>query len=320
MSSHARFVVPAATRSRLMLEVASELVGGQDWVERQSRVQLRRQGSDDWALTLFASDSPQALEDVASGRAQVAIVNPSEPLTMAVRGTGPFASPLPLRAITVLPSEDQIAFAVAASTGLTSLEEVRERRYPLRISLRSQPHHAVHLVIHAALRAAGFSLEDVVSWGGEVRYDAQIAHAPVRLEAAARGEITAIFDEAVNRWLDQALGGGMRVLSLGEPLLAQVEAAGLRRAVIRQTDYAGLPADVATLDFSGWSVFTRDDAPDALITAFCAALEARKDRIPWQGDGPLPLDRMCRDGADTPLDVPLHPAAERFWRDRGYLP
>jgi TRAP-type uncharacterized transport system substrate-binding protein len=29
---------------------------------------------------------------------------------------------------------------------------------------------------------------------------------------------------------------------------------------------------------------------------------------------------MCRNTPDTPLVIPLHPAAERFWRDCGYLP
>lgn len=33
----------------------------------------------------------------------------------------------------------------------------------------------------------------------------------------------------------------------------------------------------------------------------------------------LPLDRMCRDLPDAPMGVPLHPAAERFWRAQGYL-
>ena len=28
----------------------------------------------------------------------------------------------------------------------------------------------------------------------------------------------------------------------------------------------------------------------------------------------LPLERMCKDGPDTPLAAPLHPAAEAFWR------
>jgi TRAP-type uncharacterized transport system substrate-binding protein len=29
---------------------------------------------------------------------------------------------------------------------------------------------------------------------------------------------------------------------------------------------------------------------------------------------------MVRDTPEGHLEVPLHPAAERFWRDRGYLP
>ncbi len=41
-----------------------------------------------------------------------------------------------------------------------------------------------------------------------------------------------------------------------------------------------------------------------------------EDRIPWEG---LPLERMCRHTLEGPLDIPLHPAAESFWRERGYL-
>jgi TRAP-type uncharacterized transport system substrate-binding protein len=28
---------------------------------------------------------------------------------------------------------------------------------------------------------------------------------------------------------------------------------------------------------------------------------------------------MCRDTQSGPLNIPLHSAAERFWRERGYL-
>ena len=51
----------------------------------------------------------------------------------------------------------------------------------------------------------------------------------------------------------------------------------------------------------------------------CAAIEARKHLIPWQGDGPLPVERMCKDSHETPMDVPLHPAAEKFWKSQGYI-
>jgi len=320
MIDHGRFVAPAITRSKLMLEVASELVDGKDWVQRQATISLRPQGRGNWPLTLFASDDPEVIDEVVSGKVQVAIMNPVDPLTLAYRGTGPFNKPLPLRVVTVIPSEDQIAFAVSERTGVTSLEEIRERRVPLRVSLRKQPGHSTHFYIKHILNAAGFSLDDIKSWGGEILYDAFIPQAAERLGAIERGEIDAVFDEAINRWIYKALDHGIRPLSLDGPLLAKLEEIGFRRGVIPKVDYPKLPADVVSLDFSGWAVFTRADTPDDFITAFCRALEARKDRIPWQGEGPLPLERMCRNTPDTPLVIPLHPAAESFWRDCGYLP
>ena len=319
MIDHGQFAVPGTTRSRLILEVASELVGEDDWLQKQAKVSLRTQGTADWPLTLFASDNPEAIDEVMSGKAQVAIMNPVEPLTLAFRGTGPFSKPLPLRIITTIPSEDQIAFAVSERTGITSIEDIRERRFPLRVSVRKFQRHSTHFFIKHTLGAAGFSLDDIASWGGEVRYDATSPQGQERLDALERDELDAIFDEGVNRWAYKALEQGIRPLPLGGVLLKKLEDMGFRRGVIRKADYPKLLADVVSLDFSGWAVFTREDIPDDLVMAFCKALEARKDRIPWQGEGPLPLDRMCRDTPETPLDIPLHPAAERFWRERGYM-
>jgi TRAP-type uncharacterized transport system substrate-binding protein len=311
---------PVATRSRLMLEVASVLAADDDWPYRQVDVRLREQGGESWRIRLFASDAPGGIEAVTSGEADVAIVNPSAVLTLAVRGSAPFDRPLPLRAITVIPSYDQFAFAVTAQTGLTSLAEIRERRYPLRVSLRGQRDHSVHLVVQQILATAGFQLEDLTAWGGQVRYDPGLPDVPNRIGAVERGEIDAIFDEAVGVWADRAAALGMRLLPLDDAALRHLEGLGFRRDVIAKADYPGLPADVPAIDFSGFAVFTRADAPDSLITAFCAALEDGKARIPWEGKGPMPLDRMCRDTPEAPLGVPLHPAAERYWRERGYLP
>jgi hypothetical protein len=306
-------------RSRLVLEVTSELVDQSNWKERQVRVSLRRQGADQWPITLFASDGPAAIDQVARGEVQMAIINPAGFLALAARGTGPFATPIPLRAITVIPSPDQLAFAVTERTGLKSLREIRERRYPLRISLRGQKDHALHPVVNAVFAAAGFSLVDIPSWGGQVRYDDGLPQTDNRLGAVARGEVDMVVDEAVRGWVNAAAGAGMRVLPLDEPMLAQLETLGLRRALIPRTRYPNLSQDVPTLDFSGFAVYTHVEVPDEIITSICAALEARKERIGWQEPGPLPLDRMCRDTPDGPLVIPLHRAAEKFWRQKGYL-
>ena len=307
------------TRSRFVLEMASEMAGIETWPYRQARITLREQGGKDWKVCLFGSDTPAAIEEVARGEVHLAIINPAGPLAVAVQGKGPFREPIPLRAITVIPSRDQLAFAVTEGTGLKSLAEIRERRFPLRVSLRGQRDHSTHFFIKEVLSTIGFSLEDIVSWGGQVRYDEGLPKNPNRTGAVERGEADAIFDEAVHQWTDTALELGMRFLPIEESIVLRLENLGFKRAVIPKANYPKLKEDVLTLDFSGWPVFTHANVPDEFITTFCAALEARKDRISWRGIGPLPLESMCRDTPEGPLTIPLHPAAERFWKERGYI-
>jgi len=314
--THAR---PVTTRSRLVLELASELVGLEEWQDKQIKLYLRQQGEPRSNLCFFASDAPSGIEEVIRGDADLGIINPVEPLTLAYRGKGPYKSPSPLRIITTIPSADQLGFAVTEKTGLNSLADIRERRFPLKVSLRGQRAHSLQSMVEHTLEAYGFSLDDIRSWGGEVRYDPGLPDAPNRIGAVERGEVNAIFDEAVNVWGDMALDQKMRFLALEEPILKKLEALGYRRAPITKAAAPKITKDVMTLDFSGWAVFTRADVSDEVITFICRGLEARKDKVPWQGQGPLPLERMCIDSPETPMDVPLHSAAERFWRERGYL-
>jgi hypothetical protein len=206
-----------------MLEVASELVNRRDWPYLQARVSLREQGSDQWPVTLFGSDSPATIWEVASGKVQFAIINPSMILKMAALGSPPFTEPLPLRSIAVLPSSDQMIFAVTEQTGLKSFTDIRERRFPLKVSLRGQSDHSLHVITNHVLSAAGFSLDDIVSWGGEVRYDDGMPYGPNRIGAVQRGEIHAVFDEGASTWGNMALELGMTFLPLGAELMERLE-------------------------------------------------------------------------------------------------
>jgi len=313
--------MPVVQRSRMMLEVASELVASADWPDRQVEIHMRPQGAPNWGICIFASDAPNSVDAVARGEAQFAICNPGGVLAMALKGAGPWKEPVPVRAITVFPQFDQMGLAVSGACGITSLAELRDRRYPLRISLRGQRDHSTHLVTEEILRVMGFSLDDVTSWGGQLRYDEAVPRrGGGRLDLVERGEVDAIFDEALPVWGSDALEMGMRFLPIPEPELQKLEALGLPRNVITRQEYPALPEDVPAIDFSGWPVFTLASTPDATVTAFCAALEARKARIPWfGGEGPMPLDRMVQNTPEAPVTIPLHPAAERFWRGQGYL-
>jgi TRAP-type uncharacterized transport system substrate-binding protein len=310
---------PHTTRSRLMLEVASALVNRRDWPMLQACVSLREQGGTDFPLTLFGSDSPATIHEVAAGKVQFAIINPGMILKLAALGSAPFTEAMALRIIAILPSLDQMVFAVKQETGLRSFSDIREHKFPLKVSLRAQSDHSLQVIVKHVCAAAGFTLDDIVSWGGQVRYDAGMAYGQNRMGAVHRGEIDAIFDEGASTWGNMALELGMTFLSLPEMILQSLEKVGLRRGLIEKSEYPKLDTDVPTLDFSGWPIYTLASTPDALVRDFCRALEESKAKIPWAKAEPLPLAQMVHDTAEGHLEVPLHPAAELFWRERGYL-
>ena len=311
---------PHTTRSRLMLEVASQLVNRKDFPYLQARISLREQGADEWPLTLFASDSPATINEVAAGKVQFAIINPSMILKLAALGSAPFKAPIPLRVIAVLPALDQMVFAVKRETGLNSFSDIRARKFPLRVSLRAQPDHSLHLIVDHVLKAAGFSLERYCFLGRQsaLRRRHGLRPEPHRRDAARRNRRD--LRRGREAWGNMALELGMIFLSLDDVLLQRLESVGLRRGVMERRYFPKLTGDVQTLDFSGWPIYTHQNTADALVTDFCRALEESQERIPWAQEAPLPLAQMVRDTPEGHLEVPLHPAAERFWHERGYLP
>ncbi len=316
---------PNVTRSRLVLEIASEMVGGgdpesgPDYFQAQAVLRAARPGGK--PVTLFGSSTAEGIEAVVRREVDLAIINPACVLSVAARGHGMFKTPQPVRAIAVIPSWDQYVFAVRAETGLKSVEDIAAKRPRLRVSMRGTPDHTLHPMFDDIAAAAAFSRADIAAWGGEIRKEGGLPYPGTpKFEALLRGEIDAIFDEASNYWVNEALDAGITILPLSEATIGKLEAIGYHRAIMPKADFPKLPRDVLTLDFSGWTVFVHTQAEDRLVRQICAALEARKGRIAWEEPGPLPVERMCQQARDTPQLVALHPAAERYWRERGYLP
>src|SRR5439155_314786 len=59
--------------------------------------------------------------------------------------------------------------------------------------------------------------------------------------------------------------------------------------------------------------------PANVAYAICEAIDKRKEFIPTDNYKPLDIAQLCANDEEAPYDVPLHPGAERFYRERGYL-
>jgi TRAP-type uncharacterized transport system substrate-binding protein len=315
-------VDPTNLRPMLFLDVARQIMLSTDWSHRAVSVVLESH-TGPGRFTFYAANRPENIEDVHARRVDVSILNPAAMLTMAYRGVGAFTSPKDVATIAVLPHDDRLAFAVAERLGFGSLEDIAAAKYPLRVSVRGSIDACTPIMVDVVLREHGFSLDDILAWGGEISYDQPMPNDPSRLGRLQRGELDAIFDEGVVMWADLVMAAGARLLPLSPGHLAALEAQGFRRALIEKSRYPSLPGDVPAVDYGGWPIFCRSDTPDALIKQFCQALVSRREDIAWGIGGarqpPLPLERMVKESPDTPLDVPMHPCAAAVWRQHGYL-
>lgn len=286
---------------------------------REIRVSVgsRQDGTFRPRLTL-AADMPNPAEAVLRGETDLGVFNPSAYLTMAYRGTGPFPQPLPLRAIGVMPSLDWQVFAVSTRFDLPSVAAIGERRVPLRISVRADPSNATRFVVDQVLGAYGFSLADIERWGGSLQL-VDGPRNPVRSQAMREGTIDAVFDEGISGWGHLALECGMRFLPLGAPAEQRLTALGWRLIPVSRSEFPELTEDVTAVSFSGWPLFTRADLPDERAYQLAKALDAVRPLVEWDSATKVELRDLCVSSDACPLDVPLHPGAERYYRERGAL-
>ena len=288
------------------------------------QLSLLPRGNQDNCVSLsFAADSFRELKMLADGKISMAWINPSASATLAYRGRGPLKGRIPLRTIAVFPSWDVMGFAVHEATGITSLRQIVKDRIPLWLSTgptggRSLVDTPVAFAVASVLKAAGMTFADIRRWGGAIHSVTRPSH-PDRRAAIENGSVNAVFDEGIKSWGKTAVDEGFRYLPIDGAVLRRLKTMGYRQAVLPKTHFKGMTEDVTTIDFSGWPMVVRADMADEVAYALCEAIELRRKAIPTDNFKPLDIAQLCANDEEAPYDVPLHPGAERFYRERGYL-
>ncbi len=261
----------------------------------------------------MATGSPILAHAVAEGALDMAMINPSALLTQAWRGIGMFDRKLALRVIGIYPTLDQFVFAIHPRTGLRSLAEVREKRYPLRVSVKEDPTHSTRVLTDQVLRYYGYSLADIEGWGGTLVMSGSPSDAR-RMGPLKDGTLDAIFDEALVQWFDTALAAGMVPVELEPDAFAHLARLGWKRVVLPAGFYPHLTAPLACIDYSGWPLYCAESLPEQMAYDVCAGFASRAAEIVWE-DSFTGVGQLAGGTDATPNEVPLHPGAARWFRE-----
>jgi TRAP-type uncharacterized transport system substrate-binding protein len=260
--------------------------------------------------------------EVGTRRVDIAYVNPSALVTMAYRGKGYYKRKMELRVLGCFPSWDRIALVVAKDLKVKSLHDVAQKKIPLRVSTRlSGVNNGTYYTISTILGLYGLSFEKIKRWGGGVQ-ECGRPFAPERLKGIAKRAIDAVFDEGISTpggWLDQALENGYEIVPMEPQVVKKLEQLGYTRSVLPKSRYRQLKEDALTIDYSGWALVTHRWLPNRVAYSAIETIDERQSVIPVDDDEPLSMRNLCRGTEKCPLQVPLHPGALKYYKEKGYL-
>jgi len=247
--------------------------------------------------------------------------NPVGLSRMAYLGRGFYTKKIPLRAIGVFPTWDRLIFAVSKSTAIQSIADIKKQRYPLRISTRRKGKLQTTLyVIEEVLKAYGMSLSEIEKWGGKIM-EAASPSSQDRAVAIRSRTADAVFDEGVKSWGATALDAGMQFLPVDDGVLRKMARLGFASAMLTRKHYPKMDRNIRTVDFSGWTFFCHSELPSEIAYHMAKAVDLCCKQIPVDhfDKRPMTMREFCCGGEAGQLNIPLHPGAKRYFRERGYL-
>ena len=133
------------------------------------------------------------------------------------------------------------------------------------------------------------------------------------MSALHSGELEAIFDEGLLVWLESSVKAGLLPLDLEPDHFAFLGELGWRRSLLKK-GYWGSPDDHWCIDYSGWPLYAREDLPEHIAYEAAKAAVIREKEIVWEAEY-KGISELFTESESSPIDVPLHPGAARFWKE-----
>jgi TRAP-type uncharacterized transport system substrate-binding protein len=211
---------------------------------------------------------------------------------------GPYRN---LRLIALIEDPTYLLIAVKASTGITDLDQIREKRMPVRIA-------AAGAASSAVLEFYGLNADALHGWGGALvpamgdkalDFDVLISD----LGSPANNPESSVWSAAAER-------EELRFLELPAALLSRLsQMPGEQLVTVQWGLLRGVDRPIRTVGRSGEAIFCRADTPEQ------AAYDLARAVLKWY-IRPYSYDphTVWKD-----LDVPLSPGAERYYREQNYL-
>lgn len=270
-----------------------------------------RRGFPDYRITTEpGKDGPN---QVMTNRGDVQFALASDVLTsMALEGEGPYRGRKmdKLRLVAVVNPTSAVQIYVDARTGIRSLADIKEKKYPLRINV-NRAGTLIDLMAEKILGEYGVTYKDIESWGGLIHK----GPAPEAVDLWDAGQMDAIIEVSqfpLSRFYDLGMKHELVMLPIDPDKAEAVNRdMGTVNLTIPGGSYAFQKEYVPTVT-AQLVLVTSADQPDEVVTAM---LSAMTDNIDYLRSVHANLKGLSVESMAGHTNIPMHPAAEKFYRE-----
>jgi len=230
----------------------------------------------------------------------------SSAYSRTLAGKGPYRN---LRLIAKIEDPFYYLVAVKKESGIKDFVRIKQQHLPVRI-MGSDGN------MEAILKYYGISADDIKSWGGKMG---------VTAEEALKGDFDIVagflaspsMNPESSYWTTLSQKFDLYFLELPEDLLKLIAGQNVDAEFVEvhHSLLRGINRRIKTLGRSGESVFARDDTPEQAAYDLAKAIDENHGALKW-------FIRVYTYDPKTVwqnFGVPLHPGAEKYYREVGYI-
>lgn len=194
------------------------------------------------------------------------------------------------------------------------LGAIIENKYPMKLSA-CRPNNSDYWLAEKILEEYGVTFDDIKSWGGEIR----ICGAGEAASLYKDKHINVIFRHGA--WpsadlLEVAFARPSKLIKISDEVLKKmVEKYDVAEIVVPANTYKGIDYDYKTISM-GCELFCRKDIPDEIIYQLTKTVIENKERLSVINPQ---FKRFDPNIAWKALGIELHPGAEKYFKEKGYM-
>ena len=209
-----------------------------------------------------------------------------------------------------------LAVMTRSKLNINSLDEVREKKMPLRIMVLP-PGSFAEFGARRLLEAYGISAKELNSWGGSITNNTFEVIASMMQDGRADCFIHLI-TPGHPTVMELAVTVGIKFISIKDEIIERMKANGWNSSVIPAGTFKGQDKDVKTIGCTT-GIITTKDFPDDLAYLVTKTVNENKDEFVKIYDAVKVFDPKTA-WTDIKNGVPIHPGAVKFYKEKKWMP